>query len=142
MSSGSVRASTPPRSATSSPPWKRSRDQLAAQRPHLLCATPADLRKSFDGLAALVRDGLGADPLSGHLFVFRNKAADRVKVLYWDRDGLAIWYKRLELGTFRFPAASKGDSVEIRAADLAMLLDGVDLSSVRRRQRYQRPQPV
>jgi transposase len=107
-----------------------------------LCADPADLRKSFDGLAALVREGLAADPLSGHLFVFRNKAADRVKVLYWDRDGLAIWYKRLELGTFRFPAATDGGSVEIRAADLAMLLDGVELDSVRRRRRYQRPQPA
>jgi transposase len=107
-----------------------------------LCADPADLRKSFDSLAALVREGMAADPLSGHLFVFRNKAADRVKVLYWDRDGLAIWYKRLELGTFRFPTARGGRSVEIRAADLAMLLDGVDLNSVRRRKRYQRPQPA
>jgi transposase len=85
---------------------------------------------------------MGAAPLSGHLFVFRNKAADRLKVLYWDRDGLAIWYKRLELGTFRFPAARDSRSVEIRAADLAMLLDGVDLNSVRRRKRYQRPQPA
>jgi transposase len=108
-----------------------------------LCADPTDLRKSFDSLAALVREGLAADPLSGHLFVFRNKAADRVKVLYWDRDGLAIWYKRLELGTFRFPAATGSSrSVEIRAADLAMLLDGVELDSVRRRRRYQRPQPA
>jgi len=107
-----------------------------------LCAAPTDLRKSFDSLAALVREAMTADPLSGHLFVFRNKAADRLKVLYWDRDGLAIWYKRLELGTFRFPAASDGCSVEIRAADLAMLLDGVDLDSVRRRKRYQRPQPA
>ena len=61
-----------------------------------LCAAPADLRKSFDGLAALVRDFLGADPLSGHLFVFRNKNGDRLKLLFWDRDGLVIYYKKQE----------------------------------------------
>jgi transposase len=58
-----------------------------------LCTRHADLRKSFDGLAQLVREYLGADPLSGHLFVFRNKRGDRLKLLYWDRDGYAIWYK-------------------------------------------------
>lgn len=106
-----------------------------------LCTRPADMRKSFDGLALMVREFLGADPLSGHLFVFRSKRSDRVKLLYWDSDGLAIWYKRLEKGTFRFPAAA-GDGVEIRAADLAMLLDGVDLESVQRQARYRRPQPA
>lgn len=106
-----------------------------------LCTRHADLRKSFDGLAQMVREFLGADPLSGHLFVFRNKRGDRVKLLYWDSDGLAIWYKRLERGTFRFPAATGVDQgVEIRAADLTMLLDGVDLGSVRRQTRYRRPQ--
>ena len=70
-----------------------------------LCTQPADMRKSFDGLAQMVREFLGTDPLSGHLFVFRSKRGDRLKLLYWDRDGLAIWYKRLEEGTFRFPAA-------------------------------------
>ena len=107
-----------------------------------LSAQPADLRKSFDGLAALVRDGLGGDPLSGHVFVFRNKAADRVKLLVWDEDGYVIYYKRLEAGSFRFPSSSEQTSVAIRAADLLMLLDGVDLASVRRRQRYRRPRPV
>lgn len=107
-----------------------------------LCAAPADLRKSFDGLAALVRDFLGADPLSGHLFVFRNKNGDRLKLLFWDRDGLVIYYKRLEEGTFVFPAGADGRGVEIRSADLAMLLDGVDLDSVRRRRRYRRPEPA
>ena len=105
-----------------------------------LCTQPADMRRSFDGLAGMVREFLGADPLSGHLFVFRSKRGDRLKLLYWDSDGLAIWYKRLEEGTFRFPAAT-GDKhgVEIRAADLTMLLDGVDLGSIKRQQRYQRP---
>ena len=108
----------------------------------LLCTRHADMRKSFDGLVGLVRDFLEADPLSGQLFVFRNKRGDRVKLLYWDEDGFAIWYKRLEQGTFRFPAANGDhDGVTIRAADLTMLLDGVDLSSVKRSKRYRRPQP-
>jgi len=102
-------------------------------------ATPAtDLRKSFDTLAELVRQQLRADPLSGQLFVFRNKRADRIKLLYWDEDGFVIVYKRLEAGTFRFPDADTA-RVEVRAADLQMLLDGVDLSSVRRCRRYRRP---
>jgi transposase len=105
-----------------------------------LSAEPADLRKSFDGLAALIRDHLGGDPLSGQLFVFRNRSGDRVKLLLWDEDGYVIYYKRLEVGTFRFPAvAPPAKSVAIRAADLLMLLDGVELSSVRRARRYQRP---
>jgi transposase len=106
----------------------------------LLCTEPADMRRSFDGLAMLIREFLGADPLSGHLFVFRNKRGDRVKMLYWTGDGLAIWYKRLEEGVFRFPTRKGSNhSVEIRAADLTMLLDGVDLESVKRQKRYTRP---
>ena len=105
-----------------------------------LCTQPADMRRSFDGLAQMVREFLGADPLSGHLFVFRSKRGDRLKLLYWESDGLAIWYKRLEQGTFRFPPAPvEGHGLEIRAADWAMPLDGVELESVRRRQRYRRP---
>jgi transposase len=88
----------------------------------------------------MVREFLGADPLSGPLFVFRSRRGDRVKLLYWDSDGLAIWYKRLEEGSFRFPAApAQAHGLEIRAADLAMLLDGVELESVQRRKRYRRP---
>jgi transposase len=106
-----------------------------------LCTRPADMRKSFDGLAQMVREFLGQDPLSGHLFVFRSKRADRLKLLYWDSDGLAIWYKRLEEGCLRFPPVpGDGHGLEIRAADLAMILDGVDLQSVKRQKRYQRPQ--
>jgi len=104
-----------------------------------LCTAPADMRKSFDSLAALVRDGLGQDPLSGHVFVFRNRTADRVKLLVWEEDGYAIWYKRLEAGTFRFPEAQgAGSGVAIRYADLLMLLDGVRLESVERSRRYRR----
>ena len=111
----------------------------------LLCTKAADMRRSFDGLAALVQEYLKADPLSGHLFVFRNRRGDRVKLLYWDEDGYAIWYKRLEEGAFAFPVQDErrprvGEhGVQIRAADLAMLLDGVDLASVQRSKRYRRP---
>jgi transposase len=105
-----------------------------------LATQPADMRKSFDGLAALVSGGLTLDPLSGHLFVFVNKRRDRIKVLYWDRDGLAVWAKRLERGTFRLPAAG-AESVEMTTAELAALLAGIDLTTARRRPRYRRPEP-
>jgi transposase len=104
-----------------------------------LAVAPTDMRKSHDGLAALVEHVLSADPLSGQLFVFRNQRADRVKLLYWDGDGYALWYKRLETGSFRFPAgAEDATRVAVSAADLAMLLDGVDLASVKRTKRYRR----
>ena len=105
-----------------------------------LCTTPADMRKGFDSLAALVRDHLQHDPLSGHLFLFVGRSKDRIKILYWDGDGFAIWYKRLEEGTFRLPAAkTAGQSVELKASELAMLLAGIDLTSIKRRKRFVRP---
>jgi transposase len=107
----------------------------------LVCLAAVDCRKSFDGLSALVRQALGDDPLSGHWFVFRNRAGDRLKILAWQEDGWAIFYKRLEEGVFHFPAVV-GDGpprLEIRAAELAMLLDGVVLEKVQRRKRYHRP---
>jgi transposase len=105
-----------------------------------LATQPADLRKSFDSLAECVRQYLRNDPLSGHIFVFRNRRSDRLKLLYWDEDGYVIVYKRLEEGTFRFPAAVDGQGrVRLRAAELAMLLDGVDWQNVKRSKRYRRP---
>ena len=100
-------------------------------------AGPADMRKSFDGLAALASTRLALDPFSGHLFVFINKRRDRIKILYWDRDGMAVWAKRLERGTFRVPAATSG-RVEMTTAELAALLAGIDLNTARRRPRYSR----
>jgi len=106
------------------------------------------MRKSFDALAGLVEQQLGQDPLAGDLFVFRSRRGDRLKLLYWDNDGLAIWYKPLEEGTFVFPMPDQQrvrvgtHGLVIRPAELAMLLDGIDLANVKRRQRYQRPQPT
>jgi transposase len=102
---------------------------------------PADMRRSFDGLLALVRDFLGhEDPFAGHLFVFRNKRGDRLKVIWWDRDGLAIFYKRLEEGSYTFPAPT-GDAprIEMTAADLQLVLQAIDPAKVNRAKRYQRP---
>lgn len=106
-----------------------------------LCLTPCDMRKSFDSLQALVRDHLELDPFAGHLFVFSSRRRDRVKVLYWDRDGFALWSKRLEEGTYAFPAGESDGPVrrEITTQELAALLSGIDLASASRRRRYQRP---
>jgi transposase len=101
-------------------------------------ARPADMRRGFDGLARMTTEVIQQDPLSGALFVFRNRKGDGQKVLYGAGDGYALWYRRLERGTFRFPACN-GDAAEIRGADLAMILDGIDLESVRRLRRYARP---
>jgi transposase len=97
------------------------------------------MRKSFDGLHALVLQVFKADPLDGHLFLFRNRRGDRVKMLWWDRDGLAMFYKRLESGTYQLPAVNDdSQAVEIDATDLALLLTGVDIQSAKRRKRYSR----
>ncbi len=104
-----------------------------------LAMAPADLRKSFDGLSALVQQVFGCDPLDGHLFLFLNRRRDRLKILYWDRDGLALWYKRLEAGTFQLPAGH-GDTpgMELDATQWAMLLGGIDVRSAQRCKRYAR----
>ena len=91
-----------------------------------LCRVPVDMRRSFDGLAAMAEQVVREDPLSGHLFVFRGRRGDRVKILHWDRDGYALWYKRLETGVFRFPS-DPAQSAEISASDLGLILEGIDL---------------
>ena len=105
-----------------------------------LAVEPADMRKGFDGLSQLVRERIAQDPLSGHLYVFRNRRRDRIKILYWDRDGLALWYKRLEKGTFRFPEAKEG-RVEVTPAEMAAVLEGIDLRHARRQARFSLPAP-
>ena len=111
-----------------------------------VCVQPTDMRRSFDGLSGMVRQVMAQDPLSGALFLFRNRGRDRLKILYWDRDGLAIWYKRLEKGSFQFPTdlkpASDVTSCQITSEELSLLLDGIDLSSVQRRPRFGLPRKL
>jgi transposase len=96
---------------------------------------PTSMHLSFDRLAALGQEVMGEDPLSGHLFVFRNRRGDKVKILVWDRSGFCIWYKRLEQGVFHFPH-DRGTHAEIEAAELALLLEGIDLAQATRRARF------
>lgn len=104
-----------------------------------LAAEAADMRCGFDRLAERVKAVIGQDPLSGHLFVFRSRRGDRLKILIWDRDGFVLWYKRLEAGTFKLPRVEAGSSsVELRASELAMVLDGIDVSRLKRVARYER----
>lgn len=100
-----------------------------------LCLVPVDMRRSFDGLAAAAEQVVRQDPLSGHLFVFRGRRGDRVKVLWWERDGYALFYKRLETGVFRFPADA-AEATEITVSDLGLILEGIDLRSVKRQKRF------
>jgi transposase len=104
-----------------------------------LCLSPCDMRRSFDGLHALVRDHLQLDAFAGHLYLFANKRKDRLKILYWDRDGFAIWAKRIEEGVFSIPSGEPGSTrFEITIEELGALLSGIDLSTATRRKRYRR----
>jgi transposase len=102
-----------------------------------LAAQPADMRCGFDRLAELAHVVTNQNPLDGHLFLFRSRGGDRLKILLWERDGFVLWYKRLEEGVFKLPRFDEGTkSVELRASELAMMLDGIDLRSVKRVKRY------
>jgi len=104
-----------------------------------LASEATDMRCGFDRLAERVRTVIGEDPLGGHLFVFRSRRGDRLKILVWDRDGFLLWYKRLEAGVFKLPRVDEGArSVELRGSELAMILDGIDVSKLKRVSRYQR----
>ncbi|MDA1050247.1 MAG: IS66 family insertion sequence element accessory protein TnpB [Planctomycetota bacterium] len=117
---------------------------LPTHQPIFLCTTPTDMRKSFCGLTGIIRQAFGREPTDGSLFLFVNRKRDSIKILYWDRDGLAIWYKPTNLrsvpeaGTFEQPRAA-GDqaALQIDATQLAMILGGVSLQSAQRRKRYQ-----
>lgn len=99
----------------------------------LLASRPVDMRKSIDGLMALVRTGWGQDVYSGHLFVFLSRRGDRVKILTWDRGGFVLYYKRLETGRFRLPPVDEAaQTVSLDATQLAMLLDGIEVAAVKR----------
>jgi transposase len=104
-----------------------------------LCLSPTDMRRSFDGLHALVRDHLHLDAFAGHLYLFANRRRDRLKLLYWDRDGFAVWAKRLERGVFAIPFGDPGSTrIEITTEELGALLSGIDLEQAARRKRYRR----
>jgi transposase len=97
------------------------------------------MRRSFDGLHALVAGAMKLDAFAGHLFCFANRRRDRVKILYWDRDGFAVWAKRLEEGTYAMPFEERDEPRrEITAQELGALLSGIDLSVAKRRKRYRR----
>ena len=101
---------------------------------------PTDMRKGHDGLAALVQNTMKADLFSGHLFVFLSKQRNRVKILTWDRGGLVMWYKRLEKGRLKMPKINAdAASLELDSGELSMLLEGLDLSKVRRPKRWEPP---
>jgi len=106
-----------------------------------LARNPCDMRKSFHGLIGLTESVLGKDPLSGDLFVFINRRRDRIKLLYWGGTGFCIWYQQLEQGSYQLPdAANAGpEGIELTASQLSLILDGIDLASVRQRPRYRRP---
>ena len=102
-----------------------------------LCTAPTDMRRSFGRLAEQAQQVTRQDPRSGHLFVFRSRGGDRLKVLLWDEDGYLLYYKRLEIGIFKLPQVDAArTSVELRASELAMILDGIDLASVKRVKRF------
>jgi len=111
-----------------------------AQSTRIWLATEAsDMRCGFDRMAERVRGVIGQDPLSGHYFVFRSRRGDRLKILLWDGDGFLLWYKRLESGVFKLPRVREGArSMELRASELAMILDGIDVSKLKRVPRYAR----
>ena len=103
-----------------------------------VAARPVDARKSFDGLAAMVEAEFGLEPLSGHVFVFINRRAHIAQLLFWERNGFCIVKKRLEAGSFHLAQAAVGtvSHVEIDSAELALMLEGIDLSGAKRRKRY------
>ena len=104
-----------------------------------LCTQPTDMRCGFNKLSMLAEHVMHQDPLTGHLFVFFNRPGDKCKILWWDRTGFAIWYKRLEEGTFeRLPGPEKATALEIGMAKLTWILEGIDLFKTRRRKRYER----
>ena len=104
-----------------------------------VATAPCDMRKQYDGLALLVEQGLGRDPRSGHLYVAFNRRGDHVRILFWDRNGYAMFGKRLERGRFRLPwdRDRVGGAVEMEAAELGLILEGIELAGAQRRPRWQ-----
>jgi transposase len=117
---------------------------ISAHTKVFLARNATDMRMSFHGLITLTEAVLRKDPTSGHLFVFLNRRRDMIKVLYWDGSGFCIWYKRLERGTFQAPPVGPGDvgnGIEVSAAQLSLILEGIELTSVKQRLRFRRSPP-
>ena len=108
----------------------------------LLAREPADMRKGFEGLYGLMRDALGHDPLSGHLFLFTNRSRSRIKAVFWDGSGLWVCAKRLEKGRFRWPESADGISIQMRPEELAMLVGGLDVKQAKPRPGWYRREPA
>jgi transposase len=107
----------------------------------LACTQPVDMRKSFDGLAAVARSVMQGDPLSGHVFVFFNRRGDHARALYWDRNGFCMVAKRLERGRFRVPWSPGHEAAteyRLESAELLLILEGIDLRGAKRRPRWER----
>jgi transposase len=115
---------------------------LSATVKIFVCTKPVDMRRSFDGLFSLVEELIRQDPFSGSLFLFRGRRGDFIKILWWDLDGWAIFAKRLEIGSFRFPEVKfvngEYQTVEIERGDLLLLLEGIDVRSAKKSHRYRR----
>jgi transposase len=115
---------------------------ISAQTRIYLARSATNMRMSFRGLITLTEGILQKDPTSGHLFVFLNRRRDMIKVLYWDGSGFCIWYKRLERGSFEIPAVEVAEGIhdiQLSAAQLSLILEGIELRSVKQRLRFRRP---
>lgn len=110
---------------------------FSSKQRYFLYREATDMRKGFNGLSGLVRQHLAHDLLSGDVFIFLNRRRDRIKLLMWDQTGFAVWYKVLERGTFELPAAG-ADHIELPWSDLVLLLEGIEIKSVKRRKRYRK----
>jgi transposase len=109
---------------------------LSANLRYYQCCQPTDMRNGFDGLAGIVRNNLGKDPVSGDIFIFLNKPRTHIKLLYWDGDGFALFYKRLEKGRYQQCTVVNVPSREIKREELLMLLEGLSFDKMRRKQRF------
>ena len=110
---------------------------LESSRRYFLYRGPADMRKGFNGLGGLVRNAMKANPLSGDVFIFVNRRRNRIKLLVWDRTGFVVWYKCLEQGTFEIPPVeNENHSLALSWETLVMILEGIELKSIRHRKRY------
>ncbi len=112
---------------------------ISPSTPIYLYSSPTDMRKSFDGLCGLVINFMGKRPENGNLFVFVNRQRNRMKILFWDRHGFWLFYKRLESGRFQLPAAQNGISdISISYEQLLMIIEGIDFSSIKRKKRFRK----